>query len=224
MTLQRFQTDQLTATPWKNGGGVTREIACYPANAGLDDFQWRLSLAHVASDGPFSAFPDVDRVITLLEGAGMHLRSTDGGIDHALEPLEPFAFPGDADVYCRLTGVACDDFNVMTRRGVMRADVGLVCNASTLKTSPHGALLAIQGEWLAYVGPNLPDHTLTPGEGMWWADEPIEWFMTPGSPDATLLAVHIWPAGGAAALYDESVPGGYVPYGHVPDDDIHPQP
>lgn len=61
------------AAVWKNGGGVTREIAVFPEGAGMDDFVWRASLAEVAADGPFSAFPGIDRTITLAEGAGMDL-------------------------------------------------------------------------------------------------------------------------------------------------------
>ena len=64
----------LTPRPWKNGGGVTREIAAHPPEAGLDGFDWRLSMADVASDGPFSAFPGIDRTLTVIEGAGARSR------------------------------------------------------------------------------------------------------------------------------------------------------
>ena len=66
-----FAPDEYRRMPWKNGGGSTDEIATYPRGAGLDAFDWRVSIAHVASDGPFSRFPGVERTITLLEGAGM---------------------------------------------------------------------------------------------------------------------------------------------------------
>jgi environmental stress-induced protein Ves len=83
--------------PWKNGGGVTREIVCQPPGAGMDSFDWRVSIAHIASDGPFSAFPGIDRVITLLKGGGVHLSSADGQVNHRLgTPLAPFAFAGEA--------------------------------------------------------------------------------------------------------------------------------
>ena len=54
--------------PWKNGGGVTREVAAFPDGAGFDDFLWRISMAEVRADGPFSVFPGVDRVLAVLEG------------------------------------------------------------------------------------------------------------------------------------------------------------
>jgi environmental stress-induced protein Ves len=117
-TLQAFSAAKLPASLWKNGGGITREIVCQPR---AEAFDWRVSIAHIAKDGPFSAFPGVDRVITLLEGGGVWLRSADGSVDHLLEmPLQPFGFPGEASVDGRLLLGACDDFNVMTRRAVCR--------------------------------------------------------------------------------------------------------
>ncbi len=59
--------------PWKNGGGVTVEIAIHPAGASVDDFDWRVSMATVASDGPFSIFSGIDRTLSVLEGDGIVL-------------------------------------------------------------------------------------------------------------------------------------------------------
>ena len=79
------------AAPWKNGGGVTREVAAHPADSGLDGFHWRVSLADVAQGGPFSVFPGVDRVITVVRGAGMVL--TVDGVEHRVDRrYRPFAF------------------------------------------------------------------------------------------------------------------------------------
>ena len=59
--------------PWKNGGGHTTEIAAEPPGAGMASFAWRVSVADIAHDGPFSAFPGVDRTLVLLAGDGMRL-------------------------------------------------------------------------------------------------------------------------------------------------------
>ena len=64
--------------PWKNGAGRTTEIAAHPAGAALDAFAWRVSIADVERDGPFSRFPGIDRTIVLLDGAGMRLACPDG--------------------------------------------------------------------------------------------------------------------------------------------------
>lgn len=102
--------------PWKNGGGETVEIAVFPAGASIEDFDWRISMATVASDGLFSVFPEVDRTLSILSGAGMELT-----ID-ASEPLildldsEPYPFPADKPVLARLVNGVVTDLNVMTRR------------------------------------------------------------------------------------------------------------
>ncbi|BFV60367.1 HutD family protein [Kitasatospora sp. CMC57] len=120
--VQVLRADQRPATPWLNGGGITREVAGYPTGAGLADFHWRVSLADVAQGGPFSRFEGVDRVITVVEGAGMAL--TVAGTEHRLaEPFRPFAFPGDAETGCELLGGPVVDFNVMSRRGRAAAEV-----------------------------------------------------------------------------------------------------
>ena len=123
--LQRFSIATLPSMPWKNGGGSTCEIACWPPGAGLGDFAWRMSIASISQSGPFSIFRGVDRSIMLLEGDGVHLRASqtqEGGIDHRLDtPLQPFAFSGDSSVQCTLLGGPSRDFNVMTRRGQWHA-------------------------------------------------------------------------------------------------------
>src|SRR6185295_12572572 len=96
---QRFRRDQLPVMPWKNGGGSTCEIACWPPGAKLGDFGWRVSIATMAAAGPFSVFEGVDRSIMLLAGDGVRLQSDDGAIDHRLDtPHQPFAFSGDAAI------------------------------------------------------------------------------------------------------------------------------
>ncbi|MBP0457520.1 HutD/Ves family protein [Streptomyces montanisoli] len=136
--------DDYRTMPWKNGGGTTREVASatFPgpgatgatgpagatgAEAGAaraaEAFDWRVSIADVAAEGPFSAFPGIARVITLVDGEAMVL--TVDGTPHRLEPLAPFAFPGAATTDCRLPGGPARDMNVMTREGRAAAEVSV---------------------------------------------------------------------------------------------------
>jgi uncharacterized protein len=62
---------ELPLVAWRNGGGVTREVAV--AGSGGQDFEWRISIADVNAAGPFSAFPGIERIITLLDGERMDL-------------------------------------------------------------------------------------------------------------------------------------------------------
>ncbi|GIG62257.1 hypothetical protein Lfu02_66290 [Longispora fulva] len=118
-------------TPWLNGGGVTRAVAAGPPGAGLTDFDWRVSLADVAASGPFSTFAGIDRIITVVAGAGMTL-TVDGVPTTVTDGSGPFAFPGDVLTDCVLVAGPIVDFNVMTRRGRVSARVDLVSAAAAL--------------------------------------------------------------------------------------------
>ncbi|WAT29201.1 HutD/Ves family protein [Pseudomonas sp. GXZC] len=97
--------------PWKNGGGSTEEIT-RDAGTGLDGFGWRLSIADIAESGGFSTFAGYQRVITVIQGAGMVL-TVDGEEQRGLLPLQAFAFKGDSQVSCRLITGPIRDFNLI---------------------------------------------------------------------------------------------------------------
>jgi hypothetical protein len=104
--------------PWKNGKGVTLELAIAPADAGLDDFDWRISSARVDSDGPFSHYPGIDRSLGLLSGAGLRLKLPESVILDSRHPVLSFA--GELDVQAELLDGPLQDFNLMSRRGRWR--------------------------------------------------------------------------------------------------------
>jgi environmental stress-induced protein Ves len=122
-TMTLIRGADLVAAPWKNGGGVTREVAAFPLHAGLDIFTWRVSIADVAQAGPFSRFTGIDRTLVLLSGAGMLLDETDDTHAHAVkthaltQPLDIAQFAGEARIDARLVDGATRDFNLMVRRG-----------------------------------------------------------------------------------------------------------
>jgi environmental stress-induced protein Ves len=121
--MQILRASEFRTMPWKNGGGETTEIVVSPLGASMDDFDWRISMARVASDGPFSIFPGIDRSLTLLEGAGMTLDIAGMGPHHLTTISQPLAFPGDVPVQSRLDAGPILDLNVMTRRGICHAVV-----------------------------------------------------------------------------------------------------
>jgi uncharacterized protein len=175
-----FDLETLPARPWKNGAGLTREIAAHPPGAGLDDFDWRVSVAQVVRDGPFSAFPGVDRCIVLLRGDGLRLHFGAGAIDHVLDtPGSPFVFPGEQAVEADLLGGATSDFNVMTRRGRWHAEVATLRAAQAMAAADTLLVLCCAGEW--QVG-SLP---LSPSQGLLWR--------------ATTAALQVEPTGAHAA-------------------------
>ncbi|MCP8937105.1 HutD family protein [Alsobacter sp. SYSU M60028] len=103
--------------PWKNGRGTTVEIAVGPVGAGFDDFDWRVSRATIAADGPFSTLQGVDRGFAPLDGSGVRL-TVEGRGTVALRPgSPPFEFDGGAAAVARLIDGPVTALNVMTRRG-----------------------------------------------------------------------------------------------------------
>jgi environmental stress-induced protein Ves len=137
-TLTLIRGAELVAAPWKNGGGITREVAAFPSTAGLNDFVWRVSIADVAQAGPFSRFEGVDRTLVLLSGAGMVLDET-GGLkevplgdgtrrvqSHTLtKALDVARFDGESQIDARLIDGATRDFNLMVRRDAAQGEVDM---------------------------------------------------------------------------------------------------
>ncbi|MDX8528681.1 HutD family protein [Mesorhizobium sp. MSK_1335] len=105
--------------PWKNGGGTTTEIAVSPDGAGLDDFDWRISMARVETSGPFSSFAGIDRTLSVLEGEGIMLDIAGQPAARLTAASAPLAFPGDVPTSAALINGPITDLNVMTRRGRM---------------------------------------------------------------------------------------------------------
>lgn len=109
----RIRAVDYRAMAWKNGQGMTREIAREPKEG---DFLWRLSIAEVAASGDFSLFPGYDRTITLIEGAGMRLAFGEAPEKAILDRFEPFDFSGDWHCRCTLVAGPVRDFNLMVDR------------------------------------------------------------------------------------------------------------
>ena len=149
--MRHLTPSDYTRQPWKNGKGVTVELARAERDGAL---LWRLSMATVAEDGPFSVFPGIDRNLTVLTGPGFRLRGD--GIALDCRPLIPVAFPGDVAVRAEGTnGQTSTDFNVMTARDLPRPDVAVLHGPADM---PAGGMLA-----LFALGPAaLADRTLAP--------------------------------------------------------------
>lgn len=102
--------------PWRNGHGETAQVAISPPSATLDDFDWRVSMARIETDGPFSIFPHADRSLAVLRGEGLHLSIAGSAAINLTRHSEPMAFPGDVPAIAILIGGTVTDLNVMTRR------------------------------------------------------------------------------------------------------------
>lgn len=132
-------TAKLPAVPWRNGGGVTREIAqC----AGRDGFLWRLSIADVCAEGPFSVFAGMSRLLTMVEGDGLALSCPEAVFD--VPYCEPVRFSGDTKVRSVLRQGKIRNFNVIFDPAVIDAQVTVLIGPTIKTFAPDvGALRAI---------------------------------------------------------------------------------
>lgn len=138
----------LTPVPWKNGGGITRQVAIHPPGSDMGSFDWRISTAEVAQDGPFSRFEGIDRRLHVLDGEGLELRFGSGERKRLL-PGGHLDFGGEAEVHGALLGGPVTDLNVMVRRGRQRAhaeDVRIDGAATLALRWPVSALFVREGQ------------------------------------------------------------------------------
>lgn len=117
---------ELRAEPWRNKGGVTRELASHPKAASSQDgaWDWRVSIAEVSKAGQFSAFPGMERVLTVVDGELLLL--TVDGAEHPLEKYRPFRFSGEAAAACALPTGDIRNLNVITRNGAFKGFTSII--------------------------------------------------------------------------------------------------
>lgn len=122
--MQQLSTCDVAPVPWRNGGGLTRELLAWPSPQA-----WccRLSVADIGSDGPFSAFPGVVRHFVVLDGDGVALDFAGRKVEQRPGDA-PLVFDGATAPGCRLLGGPVRDLNLMCRGG-------------------HGALRPVEGAW-----------------------------------------------------------------------------
>jgi environmental stress-induced protein Ves len=116
---------------------------------------WRVSIAEVASDGPFSRFDNIDRIIMLLSGGGFSLHGVGANPQVLDTPLMPFAFAGETPIHCSLKNGAVRDFNLMTRRGAVQAQLQVMSIGSAVQTlplSPQTLIYIVSGSVNAVIG------------------------------------------------------------------------
>ena len=123
MSARVLRTADYRRMRWKNGGGWTTELAASASAAEGGNFDWRISIAEIESDGAFSTFPGCDRYIALLDGPGMELQFDAAEPVRLDQRLRFVHFDGEAKTFGRLLGGAVRDFNVMVRRDRVRAEV-----------------------------------------------------------------------------------------------------
>lgn len=140
MTITYLPQAGYETMAWKNGTGSTDEICLRPPGASRDQFDLRVSRAKISSAGAFSAFPGVDRTITLIEGDGLRLDFSDRVVD--LKLLRPHVFDSELTPSGIPSGGPVRVLNVMAARDVWRLEPATILSAqSELQPTTDGMLV-----------------------------------------------------------------------------------
>ena len=184
MNGHRVCLADVTPQPWRNGGGITRELLAWPQPA---DWQLRVSVAEIERDGPFSPFPGTERWFAVIDGAGVELAWA-GGTTTLRCGDAPLNFTGEAATACRLLQGPTRDLNLMHRlghgmasmrqasagrglegglpwRGLYVGDAALVDLGEQTESMDAGSLLWDESE--PFAPPTPPWRLLSAGRA-WW--------------------------------------------------------
>ncbi|MBI5270393.1 MAG: HutD family protein [Burkholderiales bacterium] len=173
--------DDVPPQPWRNGGGVTRELLAWSPDGPAAEWALRVSVADIDRDGPFSAFPGIDRHFAVLEGEGVVLGEP--GAERLLTAsTAPWSFAGESAPACRLRLGPTRDLNLMVRRAGGRGTLVPVAGPGlALAAGPAWrAVYARQALVLRRAGDEapfaLPAHALA-----WSAHDDTAWHLAPAS-------------------------------------------
>lgn len=159
-SAQRFQWEHTPAQPWRNGGGVTRELFAWPPG---EAWQVRVSIADIERSGPFSAFPGVTRWFAVLDGEGVALDLPGGTVN--LHPGDAArCFDGAAAPGCRLLDGPTRDLNLMLRQ----AEGGLQLVDDRQPWQPMGQQCGLFTPLAGQVAADDEGWQTVPAMSLWW--------------------------------------------------------
>lgn len=171
--VRRLTSADVVEQPWKNGRGVTHELAIWPPGATLErlDFDWRLSRSALDEPGPFSKFAGFDRVLVVTRGAGLSLTHGAGAPRARLRTYEPYRFSGAWTTRCELVSGAIEDLNVICRESRCSAhlEVSRLADRRRRDTIGPGHAFAhvLSGRVTARITGEEEPFELDAGESLW---------------------------------------------------------
>jgi environmental stress-induced protein Ves len=191
-SIEIITADQLRPQPWKNDGGVTRQLAIFPSDATLETCLWRVSAAEISAPGPFSTWEGYDRILMLTEGGPLRLIQTGTGAEQCLEPGARLYFAGETPYTAELPGGPVRDFNLMLARKRAHGCVDMRRAAQAIPLRPGDTLLhCTRGRFRLDFPPRMGGpRTLDAGDTLHLTLDYIPAFrldIEPETPDACLI-------------------------------------
>lgn len=182
--------DEAVPQPWRNGGGVTRELLAWPP--GASDWQLRVSVAEITQNGPFSAFPGIARWFAVLQGAGVTLHFAQGDVAMTTQSAA-LNFDGADAPGCTLVDGPTQDLNLMLRDdagegGLLRAASGVTWHSS----APLRGLFST-GALHVQAGDEAP--TVVHGAALMWSEtsDALPWQISALAPGTRAWWLHFTP-------------------------------
>jgi environmental stress-induced protein Ves len=162
MVPRLIRIDDTQPQPWRNGGGIRRDMLEGPESG---EWLWRISVADISADGPFSSFPDTERWFAIVTGTGVDLRF-DTRVQRVTRNGPPLSFDGGNAPRCQLIDGPASALNLMVRDGA-HGSMGVATDAAPWhpNSAECGLFTAVGGRCKA------DDHeTEMPGHALLWFD------------------------------------------------------
>ncbi len=163
--------DQFRKSLWKNGKGETTELAINPGGT-LESFQWRISIASVIEDGPFSDFPGFERNLILIQGNGIELVHDTGKTSRLENILDIANFDGGSKTHGALISGPITDFNLMNRSSHFHAQVDTYVDRQSVRlmSCDQGFVFCLEHS-AGLIEPNYPETRVLPGNHLLQFDQ-----------------------------------------------------
>jgi len=171
--VRLLRAAERAAMPWKNGGGITFEVASFPEGSTLDNFGWRISVADLREDGPFSIFPGVNRQLAVLDGE-LSLSVAGNSFAKLSRESLPFEFPGDVAATARLATASARDLNVMTRRGQFTSRMSRAIARNRSIAIPAAAALVVVALDPMPAKLSVQTYELQPFDALLWTSHDLD--------------------------------------------------
>jgi environmental stress-induced protein Ves len=150
MELTRLSAADYRRTPWKNGGGVTVDIADeYAPGAepgGWAGIIWRFGRTRIERPSPFSDLSGNDRILAVVAGRGLVLRPAGRPPLKVREPFRPVRFPGEWAIESELEDGPVEVVNLIGDRAKVAIDLIFVAGRESVPVGP--------GVWVFYAPSN----------------------------------------------------------------------
>ena len=166
--INTVRLDQVPPQPWRNGGGSTHEMLTWPS---ADAWAVRISVAQIEQNGPFSAYPGIERWFAVVRGEGVVLRF---GLAATVQrpDTQPLRFGGVVAPVCELLSGETQDLNLMVRYAAGRGDMQFVTAGK-----PWLCAAEFRAVYTAAPATLLVDYhnaTLLPADTLAWSDTAAE--------------------------------------------------